>query len=161
MRVPMPELREGDRAPDFTLPDDAGRPVRLSDFRGQPVVIYFYPEDDTPACTVQACGFRDEIARFEELDAVVIGVSPDPVEAHQRFRAKHRLPFILLSDPEKKVIAKYGAWGEKSMYGQTFVGLIRSTIVVTPEGRVGGIFRNVRTEGHAARMAEAVRKMTR
>jgi thioredoxin-dependent peroxiredoxin len=155
----MPELREGDRAPDFALPDASGRTVKLSDFRGQPVVIYFYPEDDTPACTVQACGFRDEIAQFEALDAVVIGVSPDPVEAHQRFRAKYRLPFLLLSDPEKKVIAKYGAWGEKSMYGQTFEGLIRSTILVTPQGRVGGIFRNVRTEGHALRMAAELRKL--
>jgi peroxiredoxin Q/BCP len=157
----MAELREGDRAPDFALPDDAGRTVKLSDFRGQPVVLYFYPEDDTPGCTVQACGFRDDIQEFEDLDAVVIGVSPDPPEAHQRFRAKFRLPFMLLADPERKVIEKYGAWGEKNLYGQKSIGLIRSTVLVTPEGRVGGVFRNVRTDGHSRRMAAELRKLVK
>ncbi|MEA3201339.1 MAG: thioredoxin-dependent peroxiredoxin [Thermoplasmata archaeon] len=149
----------GDKAPDFTLPDDKGEPVKLSQFRGQPVVLYFYPEDDTPGCTVQACGFRDDIRAFEELDAVVIGVSPDPPESHARFRAKFRLPFILLADPQRKAIERYGAWGEKSMMGNQFVGLIRSTIVISPEGRIAGVFRNVRTEGHSQRMLEQVRKL--
>lgn len=155
----MRELREGDLAPDFELPDDAGEPVRLSEYRGQPVVIYFYPEDDTPGCTVQACGFRDDFKAFEELDAVVLGVSPDSVESHRAFKRKFKLPFLLLSDPEKRVMTQFGSWGEKNLYGQNVVGTIRSTFVIDAEGRIAGIFRNVRTEGHSGRMLEALRKL--
>lgn len=155
----MTELEVGAKAPDFALPDDQGKVVRLSEFRGQPVVIFFYPEDDTPGCTQQACGYRDEVSAFEELDAVVIGISPDSVESHARFRAKFKLPFLLLADPEKKVLLRYGAWGEKSMYGQTFEGLIRSSVVIDPQGRIAGVFRNVRTEGNARRMVEHVKKI--
>ena len=155
----MHELREGDLAPDFALPDDAGRVVRLSDFRGQPVVLYFYPEDDTPGCTVQACGFRDDFRAFEELDAIVLGVSPDSVASHHAFKRKFKLPFLLLADPEKAVMLAFGAWGEKNSYGQTITGTIRSTIVISSDGRVAGIFRNVRTEGHSGRMLEALRKL--
>ena len=153
----MPEV--GARAPDFELLDDGGKPVRLSEFRGQPVVLYFYPEDDTPGCTTQACGFRDAFPAFEELDVVVLGVSPDSVESHQRFKRKFRLPFTLLSDPGSKVASRYGVWGERQLYGQTFVGMTRTTFVVDAEGRVAGVHPNVRTEGHADRMLRAVRDL--
>ena len=149
----------GARAPDFELLDDGGKPVRLKDHRGQPVVLYFYPEDDTPGCTTQACGFRDSFPRFEELDAVVLGVSPDPVESHERFKRKYRLPFTLLSDPGAKVASKYGVWGERQLYGQTFVGMTRTTFLIDAEGRVASVHPNVRTEGHADRMLEQLREL--
>lgn len=157
----MPNVQVGDKAPDFSLPDESGRSVKLSSFRGRPVVLYFYPEDDTPLCTSQACGFRDEWSVFRELDAVVLGVSPDTVESHAAFKAKFGLPFALLADPQKKVLAKYGAWGEKTLYGNKIVGVIRSSFVIDAEGRVAAAFRNVRTPGHAERMAKEVRKLTR
>lgn len=144
----------GDRAPDFELLDDHGARVRLSSFTGQPVVLYFYPEDDSPGCTAQACGFRDDISQFEELDAVVIGVSPDAPVSHSAFRDKFRLPFVLLSDPGNSVATLYGSYGEKQLYGQTVVGTIRSTFLVGPDRRILGVFRNVRTEGHSRRMVE-------
>ena len=155
--MPMPQV--GDRAPDFELPDDAGKTVRLQEYRGQPVVLYFYPEDDTPGCTTQACGFRDAFPRFEELDAVVLGVSPDPVESHQRFKRKYRLPFTLLSDEGARVASRYGVWGERQLYGQSFVGMTRTTFLVDAEGRVASVHPNVRTEGHAERMIERLREL--
>lgn len=152
-------LDVGTAAPDFTLEDDAGKRVRLSDHRGQPVVLYFYPEDDTPGCTTQACGFRDAFPAFEELDAIVLGASPDPVESHARFKRKFRLPFILLSDPGAKVATKYGVWGERQLYGQTFVGMTRTTFLIDAKGRVAAVFPNVRTEGHAERMLRELRDL--
>lgn len=153
----MPELAVGDKAPDFELLDDAGKPVKLSDFRGQPVVLFFYPEDDTPVCTQQACSFRDAFDELEALDAIVLGISPDGVESHRAFKRKFRLPFYLLSDPGNTVSMRYGSYGTKLMYGKEVQGTIRSSIVVDAKGRVASIHRNVRSEGNGARMVEAVR----
>jgi len=153
----MAALQVGDKAPDFELLDDAGKPVRLSDFRGQPVVLFFYPEDDTPVCTQQACSFRDEFAGFEELDAIVMGISPDSVDSHRAFKRKFRLPFYLLSDPENRVATKYESYGTKLMYGKEVQGTIRSSVIVDPKGRVASIHRNVRSEGNGARMVEALK----
>lgn len=147
----------GARAPGFSLLDDSGAKVSLSGLRGKRVVLFFYPEDDSPGCTTQACGFRDAFPRFGELDAVVLGISPDSVESHARFKAKFGLPFQLLSDPRHVVASKYGVWGERQLYGQSFVGMTRTTFVVDRAGRVASVHPNVRTEGHAERMLAALR----
>lgn len=157
----MSALAVGRTAPDFTLLDDAGREVSLSAQRGRPVALFFYPEDDTPACTTQACGYRDEWAGFERLGARVFGVSPDDVASHARFRAKFGFPFPLLSDPGHKVAARYGAYGEKTLYGRKVTGVIRSSVLVDAEGRVAGVFRNVRTEGNARRMLAELERLAR
>ena len=129
-------LQAGDTAPDFELPSDGGAPVKLSDFRGKRVVLYFYPKDDTPGCTTQSCGFRDAYPQIEEKNAVVLGVSPDGVKSHQKFKTKFNLPFILLADEEHKVAEAYGVWGEKSMYGKTYMGIIRSHFVIDESGKI-------------------------
>jgi peroxiredoxin Q/BCP len=134
MEEEMAEI--GDVAPDFTLAADDGTEVSLSDFRGKRVAIYFYPKADTPGCTRQACAIRDVYPQIEEQDVVVIGISPDSPEKLVKFRAKHSLPFILLSDPDHAVAAAYGAWGEKKMYGKTYEGIIRSHFAIDAEGRV-------------------------
>lgn len=126
----------GDIAPDFTLPDQDGNPVSLSDFRGRRVVVYFYPKDDTGGCTAQACGFRDSYPRIEVQNATVLGISPDGAASHQKFRTKYDLPFILLSDAGHKVADQYGAWGEKKMYGITRMGVLRSHFVIGEDGRI-------------------------
>lgn len=126
----------GKKAPDFTLPDDQGRPVKLSSFRGKKVILYFYPKDDTPGCTTQACGFRDHYEEIQEKNAVVIGISRDNAASHVKFRTKYNLPFILLSDPDHKVIEKYGAWGEKVFMGNKSVGILRSHFVIDEQGKV-------------------------
>jgi peroxiredoxin Q/BCP len=130
----MPEA--GQQAPDFTLTDSEGRKVKLADFAGRDVVLFFYPQDDTPGCTKEACGFRDSWDEIQALGAVVLGVSPDGAESHQQFTAKYRLPFRLLSDPTHEVMQAYGAYGEKNMYGKKSVGVIRSTTWIGPDGRV-------------------------
>ena len=145
----MTRLAEGDRAPAFTLSDQNGQKVALKDFAGQRVVLYFYPADDTPGCTKEACQFNDEFAAFKKLDVTVIGVSPDNAEKHQAFRAKYGLKFALLSDPEKSVMAKYGAYGEKMMYGKKVNGVIRSTFVIGPNGKIEHAWYGVRADGHA------------
>jgi peroxiredoxin Q/BCP len=134
----MPEatLKMGDTAPDFELPSDTGETVKLSDFRGKRVVLYFYPRDDTSGCTTQACGFRDNYPRIEEKNAVVLGISPDGVKSHQKFKTKYNLPFILLADEQHKVAEAYGVWGEKSNYGKTYMGIIRSHFVIDEQGRI-------------------------
>jgi peroxiredoxin Q/BCP len=126
----------GEFAPDFELPDEAGKPHKLSDYRGRRVVLYFYPKDDTSGCTKQACGFRDAYPTIEEQKAVVIGISPDGAASHQKFKTKYNLPFVLLSDPEHTVLNLYGVWGEKSLYGRKFMGVIRSHFVIDAAGRV-------------------------
>ncbi|MDW8405475.1 thioredoxin-dependent thiol peroxidase [Chloroflexus sp.] len=126
----------GDIAPDFTLPNEAGEPVSLSQFRGKRVILYFYPKDDTPGCTSQACGFRDAYPAIEEKNAVVIGISPDSVKSHAKFKTKHNLPFILLADEQHSVAEAYGVWGEKSMMGKKYMGIIRSHFVIDEEGRI-------------------------
>ena len=154
-------LSVGSKAPDFTLADEVGRRVRLSELRGRPVVLFFYPEDDTPVCTQQACGFRDEHARFAAAGAVVLGVSPDDAVSHRAFKAKFSFPYALLSDPGNKVATRYGAFGEKLMYGKKVQGTIRSSVLVDAQGRVAGVWRSVRSAGNGARMADAVETLTR
>lgn len=143
-------LTEGSPAPDFTLEDDRGARVTLSAFRGKYVVVYFYPKDDTPGCTREACGFRDVYDQILAKGAVVMGISPDKPASHARFKAKHELPFILLADPGTIVLKPWGAWGEKSMYGRKYEGVLRSTVVVGPDGVVMKVFPKVSPEGHAA-----------
>lgn len=126
----------GEMAPDFTLPNEAGEPVSLSQFRGKRVILYFYPKDDTPGCTSQACGFRDSYPVIEEKNAVVIGISPDSTKSHAKFKTKHNLPFILLADEQHSVAEAYGVWGEKSMMGKKYMGIIRSHFVIDEEGRI-------------------------
>ena len=132
----MSELQVGRAAPDFELPGDSEGKVKLSDFRGKRVIVYFYPKDDTPGCTTQACGFRDAYPQIEEKNAVVIGISPDGEESHQKFKTKYNLPFILLADKDHTVAEAYGVWGEKSMYGKTCMGIIRSHFVIDEKGKL-------------------------
>lgn len=129
-------IQEGKAAPAFTLTDAKGEKVALGDFAGKDVIVYFYPKDDTPGCTKEACGFRDAWKEIQKLGAVVIGISADDAASHAKFAAKYRLPFPLLSDPQRKVMEKYGAYGEKMMYGKKTVGVIRSTVWVGPDGKV-------------------------
>src|SRR5918997_1798940 len=133
---------EGDPAPDFELGSDAGERVKLSDFRGRPVVLFFYPKDDTPGCTAEACGFRDVYSEFEARGAVVLGVSPDDEASHVRFKEKYGLPFTLLADPDKEAAERYGVWGERKLYGKTSLGIKRST---TPRRANGRRFRRLRS----------------
>jgi thioredoxin-dependent peroxiredoxin len=128
--------RVGDPAPDFTARTDKGETVHLSDYRGKRVVLYFYPKDDTPGCTTQACGFRDAYPQIEERNAVVLGVSPDGEEAHRKFKTKFDLPFTLLVDSDHAIAEAYGVWGERSMYGKTFMGILRSHFVIDEQGRI-------------------------
>jgi thioredoxin-dependent peroxiredoxin len=149
-------VREGDSAPDFTLRSDTGESVHLSNLRGRPVVLFFYPKDDTPGCTKQACGFRDAYGEFEERGAVVLGVSPDSEQSHARFRSKHGLPFTLLVDAEHEAAERYGVWVEKHAYGRRSVGIKRSTFVIDPEGRIAKAMYGVIPEGHAAEALAAL-----
>jgi peroxiredoxin Q/BCP len=142
-------VEEGKEAPDFELASDTGERVRLSDLRGRPVVLYFYPKDDTPACTTQACSFRDAYGEFEERRAIVLGVSPDTESSHASFKAKHKLPFTLLADPEHEVAERYGVWVEKTMYGKTSMGIKRSTFVIDEEGKVAKAMLGVKPDNHA------------
>ena len=152
----MPKLEVGDKAPAFTLPDQDGTEVALQDYAGRRVVVYFYPADDTPGCTKEACQFNDNLAAFGAAGVPVLGISPDGSAKHQRFRDKYGLRFPLLSDPEHGVMERYGAWGEKTMYGRKVTGVIRSTFLVGPDGRIEKAWYNVRADGHAAKvLAEA------
>ncbi len=157
------ELSVGDPAPDFTALalggayGTEGRRVSLRDFAGKTLVLYFYPKDDTPGCTVQACGLRDRWPDFRNLDAELFGVSTDPEQSHREFIAKHGLPFPLLSDEAKRLVTDYGVWVEKSMSGKTFMGTERSTFVIGPDGRITAIFRRVDPATHAAQVIAAIR----
>lgn len=139
----------GKKAPAFTLPDEQGSKVSLTSLKGQWVVLYFYPKDDTPGCTTEACDFSANLQQFGKLEARVLGCSPDSPESHQRFIEKHGLKITLLSDPQHKVMEKYGAWGEKKMYGRVSLGVIRSTILIDPDGKVAHHWPKVRAAGHA------------
>ena len=152
-----PSLRVGDAAPAFALQTAEGRTVRLSDFTGKTVVLYFYPKDDTPGCTKEACGFRDARARFARARAVVLGVSGDSVASHQRFAGKYGLTFPLLSDPEHAVATAYGVYKQKSMYGRTYWGIERTTFIIDPQGRIATLFPKVSVDGHVEAVLQAVR----
>ncbi len=142
-------LQKNEMAPDFTLDSDQGEPFTLSDHRGKKIVLYFYPRDDTSGCTKEACSFRDSHAQFTMKGAVVVGVSPDPVESHTKFRAKYALPFYLLSDPDHSVAEQYGAWGEKKAFGKTSEGILRTTYIIDEEGKIAKVFPKVKPEDHA------------
>lgn len=141
-------LTEGTKAPEFSLFNEAGETVALTDFRGKTVVLYFYPKDNTPGCTKEACSFRDHYTAYEEINAVVIGISADSQKAHTNFKTKHDLPFILLSDPGKEVIKAFGAWGEKKNYGRVYDGIIRSTFVIDKVGVITKVYDKVKTATH-------------
>lgn len=149
-------LKPGQPAPDFELESDSGESIRLSDFRGNKVILYFYPKDDTSGCTAEACEFRDRIAVIEDQNAVVLGVSPDGVESHQRFRGKYDLPFTLLADPDHEVAEAYGAWGEKKRYGRTYEGILRTTFLIDEGGKIERVFENVKPKGHGDQVLAAL-----
>jgi peroxiredoxin Q/BCP len=138
-----------DVAPDFTLEDETGTPVSLSDFRGRRVVLYFYPKDDTPGCTAQACELRDNAASFAAAGAVILGVSPDPVTRHRKFKKKYRLPFTLLADVNHEVAEKYGVWKERRFMGKKYWGIERTTFIIAADGRIAKVLPNVKPAGHA------------
>lgn len=154
------KVQPGDRAPAFSLVDDSGRSVSLAAFTGQRVVLYFYPKDDTSGCTIEACEFRDLFPRFRKGDAVVLGVSPDSVASHAKFKAKHALPFPLLADTEHTVAEAYGVWREKSMYGRKYMGIMRTTYVISASGVVERVWEKVKHEGHAAEVEAYLRGAT-
>jgi len=149
-------LQVGDRMPYFELPDQQGKLVKSSDFAGKPLVIYFYPKDDTPGCTKEACSFRDAFKEYQDRGVTVIGISADSPQAHGKFASKYELPFILLADKEKGVLNAFGAWGEKKMYGKSYEGIIRSTFVIDAQGTIKKVFPKVKPEGHAQEVLAAL-----
>ena len=149
----------GDKAPDFTMPTDGGGTVSLSALRGKPVVLYFYPKDDTSGCTAEACGFRDAFPDYGKIGAAVIGVSRDPVASHDKFKKKHQLPFILASDQSGEVTERYGVWVEKSMYGRKYMGIDRSTFLIDKDGTVRNVWHKVKVPGHVAEVLKAVQAL--
>jgi thioredoxin-dependent peroxiredoxin len=151
-------IEEGKAAPAFTLKDADGNKVALKDFKGSNVVVYFYPKDDTPGCTKEACGFRDLWPEIQKAGTVVLGVSPDDAQSHTRFVEKYQLPFTLLCDPDKSVMTRYGAWGEKNMYGRKTMGVIRSTVLIGPDGKVKKHWKRVGSAAeHPARVLEVIK----
>jgi peroxiredoxin Q/BCP len=148
----------GKKAPNFTLPASSGEEVSLSDYKGKTVVLYFYPKDNTPGCTKEACDFRDNVRKFTNKKAVVLGVSPDSLKSHANFIGKFDLPFVLLSDPDHEVAEAYGVWVEKSMYGKKYMGIERSTFVIGPDGKLKAEFRKVKVDGHVDDVLAAVAK---
>ena len=149
-------LQEGTIAPDFTLPTDGGGEVTLSDYRGKKVVLYFYPKDDTPGCTTEACNFRDDHSQIVAAGAAVLGVSPDSVKSHDKFKLKYQLPFALLSDPDHTVAEMYGAWGEKKLYGKTYMGIVRSTFIIDEQGKILRVFPQVGPKDHSREVLAAL-----
>ncbi len=153
----MAELKPGSKAPDFTLLTDSGEKLKLSSLAGKNVVLYFYTKADTPGCTKEACSFGELFPKFEGVDAVILGVSPDPVKAIAKFKQKYSLPFTLLADEEHTVAGKYGVWVEKSMYGKTYMGMERSTFLIGKDGKIYSIFRKVKPETHPAEVLAALK----
>jgi peroxiredoxin Q/BCP len=149
----------GDKAPDFTLPADGGGSLSLKALRGKPVVLYFYPKDDTSGCTAEACAFRDNLPDFSKVKAEIVGVSRDSVASHDKFKKKHKLPFPLASDEEGKVCQAYGVWVEKSMYGRKYMGIERSTFLIDGKGVVRGVWRKVKVPGHAEEVLKAAAQL--
>ena len=152
----MPLPSAGSAAPDFSLVSDSGSVVRLADLRGRPVVLFFYPKDDTPGCTVEACAFRDDYAAYDQAGAVIIGVSPDSVDSHKKFKAKFNLPFPLLADEGHRVAEAYGAWGEKKGVGGTRMGILRTTFLIGSDGVVLKVFEKVKPDGHSQEILAAL-----
>jgi thioredoxin-dependent peroxiredoxin len=152
-------LEEGSKAPDFTLKADDGSPIKLSGLKGAPVVLYFYPKDDTPGCTKEACAFRDQKAALTKLGAKVLGVSADDVESHVKFRDKFKLNFPLLADTDHKVAGKYGAWREKNMYGKKSMGIQRSTFLIDADGKVAKVWKRVQVDGHDEEVIAALKAL--
>jgi thioredoxin-dependent peroxiredoxin len=152
-------IEVGQPAPTFTLPDQDGEPISLEALRGDPVVLYFYPKDDTPGCTTQACDIRDQWSEFEEAGATVLGVSPDDVASHARFADKYDLPHRLLADPEREAIDAYGAWGLKKMYGKEFEGVMRSTVLIAPDGNIAAVWPKVKPKEHADQVLRAIAEL--
>jgi peroxiredoxin Q/BCP len=154
-------IKEGDRAPQFSLPADDGTVVTRDSLKGRNTVLYFYPKDDTTGCTKEACDFRDAFPRFGKTAAQVIGVSPDSIESHRKFKKKYQLPFPLLADEGHKLADEFGVWKEKSMYGRTYMGVERTTVIIDREGRVARIFPKVKVEGHVQEVEDALRELDR
>jgi peroxiredoxin Q/BCP len=152
-------IEAGARAPAFTLTADSGEKVRLSDLKGSPVVVYFYPRDDTPGCTREACAFRDQKADLKKLGATVLGISTDSTASHEKFRDKYQLNFPLLSDPEHAVAEKYGAWREKNMHGKKSMGIQRSTFLIDADGKVAKVWKAVKVDGHDAHVIAALKEL--
>lgn len=150
-------IKEGMKAPDFKLKNQDGDTISLKNYKGKNVVLYFYPKDDTSGCTKEACAFRDEFPKFNNLDVVILGVSPDSVKSHKKFAEKYDLPFNLLSDEEKNVLEEYGVWKEKSMYGKKYMGVERTTVVINHEGKIKKIFPKVKVDGHNNEVIEALK----
>jgi len=150
-------LNVGDKAPDFNVMSDSGQRIRLRDFRGKKVVLYFYPKDDTPGCTKEACAFRDHQKDFSKVKAVILGVSLDPLKSHQAFKTKYALPFPLLSDENAAVSKAYGVYKKKNMYGRVYWGIVRSTFVIGPKGRIQAIFPRVKVDGHTRELLDALK----
>jgi peroxiredoxin Q/BCP len=149
-------VEEGKPAPDFELKTDSGESVKLSDFRGKPVVLYFYPKDDTPGCTKEACAFRDSFAAFRRRRVEVLGVSTDDAKAHKKFAEKYDLPFRLLADPEQRIVKSYGVWGEKSMYGRKYMGTHRVTYLIDEKGKIAAVWPKVKPDQHARQLLETI-----
>jgi peroxiredoxin Q/BCP len=149
-------LKEGDSAPQFTLKDAEGQEVSLTQFKGKKVVVYFYPKDDTPGCTKEACGIRDNYPGILAKNAVVIGISADSEQSHHKFKDKYKLPFYLLSDPDRKAIQAYNAWGEKNIFGKLAMGIIRSTFIITEEGKIKKVFPKVNPAGHEQEILQSL-----
>jgi len=149
-------IDEGTPAPDFELQSDTGETVKLSDFHGRPVVLYFYPKDDTPGCTTEACEFRDAYDVFRDRGAEVLGVSPDDVRSHEKFKKKYQLPFTLLADPSHEIAEQYGVWGERKFAGKRYMGITRSTFVIAPDGTVARAMRGIKPAGHASEVLDSL-----
>lgn len=152
-------LKVGDKAPAFKLKNQDGGTISLNDLKGKPVVLYFYPKDNTSGCTKEACNFRDEFPKFRKIKAEIIGVSADSVESHKKFADKYKLPFNLLSDEKEEVLEKYGVWQEKSMYGKKYMGIVRTTFVIGSDGKIKKIFPKVKVDNHNKEVMEALKKI--
>jgi len=154
----MPELKPGAKAPSFKLPGDGGSEISLAQFKGQKVVLYFYPKDDTPGCTTESCAFRDNLKEFEKLNTQIIGISKDSPKSHDKFKTKYKLNFPLASDEDGKTCEAYGVWTEKSMYGKKYMGIERSTFLIDEQGKIEHIWRNVKVDGHVDEVKSALMK---